>query len=124
VWKHLMPPLIKYFKNESINLRELSNLTHDLFKIKLQSPKLYQIIADYFIRSTGGEQELNQIGSNLAVNFLHSLLYSHPQLDSEEMFTILRKYIMVNIEKFNKFQLIKLLDIYKYNEKFMSNPSA
>jgi hypothetical protein len=31
---------------------------------------------------------------------------------------------MVNIEKFNKFHLIKLLDIYKYNEKFMSNPSA
>jgi hypothetical protein len=119
-----MPPLIKYFKNESINLRELSNLTHDLFKIKLQSPKLYQIIADYFLRSTGGERELNEIGLRLAVNFLHSLLYSHPQLDSEELFTILRKYIMVNIEKFNKFQLIKLLDIYKYNEKFMSNPSA
>jgi hypothetical protein len=53
-------------------------LTHDLFKIKLQSPRLYQIIADYFLRSTGGEQELNQIGLSLAVNFLHSLLYSHP----------------------------------------------
>jgi hypothetical protein len=73
-----MPPLIKYFKNASVNLRELSNLTHDLFKIKLQSPRLYQIIADYFLRSTGGEQELNQIGLSLAVNFLHSLLYSHP----------------------------------------------
>ena len=35
VWKHLMPPLMKYFKNESITLRELINLTHDLFKIKL-----------------------------------------------------------------------------------------
>jgi len=40
------------------------------------------------------------------------------------MFTIVRKYIMVNIEKFNKFQLIKLLDIYKYNERFINNPSA
>lgn len=124
VWKHLIPPLIKYFKNESITLRELSNLTHDLFKIKLQSPKLYQIITDYFLRSTRGEQDLNAIGSRLAVNFLHSLLYSHPQLNSEEMYTVIRKYIMVNIDRFNKFQLIKLLDIYKYNEGFMSNPSA
>ncbi len=31
---------------------------------------------------------------------------------------------MGNIDRFNKFQLIKLLDIYKYNEGFMSNPSA
>jgi len=35
VWKHLMPPLVKHFKNGSITLRELSNVTHDLFIIKL-----------------------------------------------------------------------------------------
>lgn len=107
VWKHLMPPLIKYFKNETISLRELSNLTHDLFKIKLQSPKLYQIIADYFLRkfdkNGGGENELTALDIRIAVNFIHSLMYSHPQLSSEEMFTVIRKYIMMNIDRFNKF---------------------
>ena len=37
---------------------------------------------------------------------------------------MIRKYIMINIDKFNKFHLIKLLDIYKYNEHFMLNPSG
>jgi len=35
VWKHLMPPLMKHFKEGTITLRELSNMTYDLFIIKL-----------------------------------------------------------------------------------------
>ena len=35
----------------------------------------------------------------------------------------MRRFIMTNIDKFNRFQLIKLLDIYKYNSHFMSGQS-
>lgn len=30
----------------------------------------------------------------------------------------------MNLSTFNRFQLIKLLDIYKYNDKFMREPAS
>ena len=73
-----MQPLVKHFKNKSITLRELANLTHDLYIIKLQSPKLYQFITDYFTRGGFDEKDLTLIGSRVAVNFIHSLTFQHP----------------------------------------------
>lgn len=35
----------------------------------------------------------------------------------------MRRYIVANIDKFNKFQLIKLLDIYKFNVNFLASQS-
>ena len=31
---------------------------------------------------------------------------------------------MMNLDRFNKFQLIKLLDIYKYNKTFMNETQS
>jgi hypothetical protein len=119
LWKLLMKPLAKYFNTGSLTLRELANLTYDLHIIKLQAPKLYSIIVDYFLKQNFTEKDLNDLGLRVSVNFLHSLSYSFGSLDNEAFFSVMRRYIMTNIDKFNKFQLLKLLDIYKYNINFL-----
>lgn len=123
LWKLLMQPLIRNFNEGSISLRELSSLTYDLYIIKLQSPRLYEIIVDYFIKQTFNESDLSQLGLRVSVNFLHSLMYCHGSLKHEGFFSVMRRFIMTNIDKFNRFQLIKLLDIYKYNSHFMGGQS-
>ena len=105
-------------------MREIANLTYDLYVIKLQSPKLYHIIVDYYIKHSFDERSLLGLGNRVAVNFLHSLAFCHPNLQSVEMFAVMRKYMMVNMDRFNRFQLIKLLDIYKYNQAFMQEPAS
>ena len=69
------------------------------------------------------ERDLVYLGNRVSVNFLHSLAYCHGGLKNEEFFAVMRKYIIANIDKFNKFQLIKLLDIYKFNVNFLATAS-
>jgi hypothetical protein len=39
-------------------------------------------------------------------------------MNNEEFFKIVRYYIINNLDNLNKYQLIKLLDIYKFNSNF------
>ncbi len=48
-----MPTFIKYLNEGSLSLRELATITQNLYVLRLQSPKLYEIIVDYFIRRKG-----------------------------------------------------------------------
>ncbi len=54
------------------------------------------------------------------MNFIHAIFFCYPTLSNEAFFTVTRRFIMSNLDRFNKFQLIKLLDIYKYNQTFMN----
>jgi len=37
---------------------------------------------------------------------------------------VIRRFILSNLDRFNKFQLIKILDIYKYNQVFMNETQS
>ena len=37
---------------------------------------------------------------------------------------MIRRFILSNLDRFNKFQLIKILDIYKYNQVFMNETQS
>lgn len=39
-------------------------------------------------------------------------------MNNEEFFEVVRKYLNENMENFNKFKLIKMLDIFKYSQYF------
>ena len=39
---------------------------------------------------------------------------------NQAFFAVLKTYILSYLDKFSRFQLIKLLDIYKYNSNFGS----
>jgi hypothetical protein len=58
------------------------------------------------------------------VNFIHSIFYCHPTLSNEAYFQVIRRFILSNLDRFNKFQLIKILDIYKYNQVFMNETQS
>ena len=45
-----MISLLKNFNEGSITLRELANLAYDFKIINLKSPKMYEIMVDYFIK--------------------------------------------------------------------------
>ena len=58
------------------------------------------------------------------MNFIHSIFYCHPTLSNEAYFQVIRRFILSNLDRFNKFQLIKILDIYKYNQVFMNETQS
>lgn len=113
-----MMNLLKNFNEGSITLRELANLAYDFKIINLKSPKIYEIIVDYFIKHSFTDVALINLGQRTSVNFIHAIFFCHPTLSNEAFFTVTRRFIMSNLDRFNKFQLIKLLDIYKYNQAF------
>ena len=79
---------------------------------------------DYFLRHGFTDVQIRDLGYRIGVNFVHSLMYNHGELTNEEFFTVIRRFMLANMDRFNKFQLIKLLDIYKYNERFMSEAQS
>jgi len=42
----------------------------------------------------------------------------HKSLENEEFLRIIKAYMLNNLDIFDKLQLIKLLDVYKFNQKF------
>jgi hypothetical protein len=119
-----MMSLLKNFNDGSITLRELANLAYDFKIINLKSPKMYEIIVDYFIKHGFTDVALINLGLRNSVNFIHAIFFCHPTLSNDAFFTVTRKFIMMNLDRFNKFQLIKLLDIYKYNQTFMNETQS
>lgn len=104
LWRLLLPPLVRMLSEGSFNLRELGTLTHNLYIVRMQSPKLYDIIVDYFVNKKGfTDKDLANLGARSAVNFLHAIAFCHGDLNNEDFFTVMRRYIMSNIEVFNRF---------------------
>lgn len=58
IWALLLAPLTRAFNEGTLDLRELNHLATDLRIIKLQSPKLFQIIVDYFLKNRFDEKSL------------------------------------------------------------------
>ena len=98
-----MQSIVRSFNDGTMSLREMSNLTYDLYIIKLQVPKFFEIIVDYFLKREFNERDLIYLGARVAVNFLHSLNYCHGSLKNEAFFQIMRRFIITNIDQFNRF---------------------
>lgn len=104
LWRLLLPPTVRMLSEGSFTLRELGTLSHNLYIVRMQSPKLYDIIVDYFInKKRFNEKDLLSLGSRSAVNFLHAIAFCHGDLNNEDFFSVMRRYIMSNIEAFNRF---------------------
>ena len=58
LWKLLIPPMVRHFNDNNFTLKDIAGLTHGLSIVKLQAPKLYQIIVDYFIKQGYTEENL------------------------------------------------------------------
>jgi hypothetical protein len=57
-----MMSLLKNFNEGSITLRELANLAYDFKIINLKSPKMYEIIVDYFNKHGFSDVDLINLG--------------------------------------------------------------
>ena len=58
----LMMSLLKNINEGSITLRELANLAYDFKIINLKSPKIYEIIVDYFNKHGFSDVDLINLG--------------------------------------------------------------
>ena len=85
-----MMSLLKNFNEGSITLRELANLAYDFKIINLKSPKIYEIIVDYFIKHSFTDVALINLGQRTSVNFIHAIFFCHPTLSNEAFFTVTR----------------------------------
>lgn len=53
---------MRHFNEGGITLRELANLAYDLKIINLKSPKIYEIIVDYYTKHGFTEKDLISLG--------------------------------------------------------------
>lgn len=93
-------------------------MIYNFHVVKLQSPKLFDIMLDYYLSMSPEEKDLANINQRQAVNFIHSFFYCYPNLVSEEFLKITKGYILAHLDRFNKLQLVKMLDVFKYSSKF------
>ena len=98
-----MISLVAHMNEGTLTVREVANLVYDLKIINLKSPKLYDIIIDYFLKQGFNEKDLFGLGERMSVNFIHSLFYCHPTLQSEGFFALTRRFVTMHINTFNKF---------------------
>lgn len=113
-----MKQSLHYFNYKLFNVDDLSQLIYNFQIVKLQSPKLYDIMLDYYLSMTPEEQDLTSIDQRDAVNFIHSFYYCKPSIESDDFLRITKNYILTRLDHFNKLQLTKMLDVFKYNSKF------
>lgn len=113
-----MKPLLFLFNTKQLQLADLASISHQLFIVKLQAPKLFEIIVKYFLDQGYTSRDLEGIGHRSAMNLIHSVAYCHNKNDNQEFFNIVKAYIKNNMDSFNKFKLIKALDIFKFLENF------
>lgn len=85
---------MKNFNEGTVTLRELSNLSYDLKIINMKSPKIFEIIVDYFMKNGFKESQLLDLGTRSAVNFFHSIYFSHPKLVKEDFFQYTRRFAL------------------------------
>ena len=71
---------MRHFNEGGITLRELANLAYDLKIINMKSPKIYEIIVDYYTKQGFNEKDLINLGQRTSVNFIHSIYFCHPIL--------------------------------------------
>lgn len=62
------------------------------------------------------ESHLQSLTKRLAANFIHGLFFSYQGMDNRDFFRVISSYLSSNLEGFNKLELLKLLDMFKYNE--------
>eukprot|EP00347_Sterkiella_histriomuscorum_P005797 403355233 len=120
LWLAVLKQTSAYFKQSQFDVKDLTNLSYNLYIIKIQSPKLFQIIIDYFLKQGFDEKTLSTLQQVDAINFIHSMFYCHQGLDNEDFFKVVRLYIISNLDQFNKLKLTKLVDVFKFNSKFQS----
>ncbi|CDW79840.1 UNKNOWN [Stylonychia lemnae] len=118
LWILSLKQLSFFFKSQEMRLSDLTILTYNLYVMKLYSPKLYQMIVDYFLKQRYSETEMCELRPVMVVNFILSMSYMHKTLENDEFFKVVRAYIINNLDSFNKLLLTKLLDVFKYNQKF------
>lgn len=98
-----MISLVSHMNEGTLSIREVANLVYDLKIINLKSSKLYDIIIDYFMKQGFNEKDLMSLGERMSVNFLHSVFYCHPNLKNEGFFGLTRRFIVMQMNSFNKF---------------------
>lgn len=100
-------------------MSDVAHMTYYLFLIKINSPQFYGFIVKYIIEDMNfGQSHLLALSQRLAVNFIHGMFYSNQGLDNQDFFDLISGYLSHNLESFNKLELYKLLDMFKFNEKF------
>jgi len=90
----------------------------NLVIVRLNSPKLYEIILDYYLNLPEEERDLSKMKIKHACYFIHCIFYSNSNLKNDEFLKIAKTYILDNLSGFNKLQLAKMLDLFKFSDKF------
>mmetsp|Transcript_12330 Transcript_12330/g.12128 ORF Transcript_12330/g.12128 Transcript_12330/m.12128 type:complete len:143 (+) Transcript_12330:1019-1447(+) len=113
-----MKRVTELMKKKVLNCKDLAYIVYDLYVVKLQAPKLIEIIVKYFNDMNFNENDLIHVGDRIATNFIHQVSYLHGKLNDKKFFRVVQTYSRIRLTTFNKYKLAKLQDIFKYLEHF------
>jgi hypothetical protein len=61
LWLLTLKQLSYFFKSQEMKTIDLAHLTYNLYVMKLYSPKLYEMIVDYFLKQKIDEADLSDL---------------------------------------------------------------
>ena len=88
--------------------------------MKVSSQKLFEFIIKYLKMQQFNHEGLSLLQQDRVILFLECISKWYYTLDDREFSEIVDNYIVDNIDRFNKSELQKLLDLLKLNPNFYS----
>ena len=76
------------------------------------------MLVKYVIDNGWTEHDLAASGDRTSTNFINSVAQCNGDLNNEQFFELIKKYIILRIEHLGKFKLQKLLDLFKFFKHF------
>mmetsp|Transcript_19988 Transcript_19988/g.14700 ORF Transcript_19988/g.14700 Transcript_19988/m.14700 type:complete len:270 (+) Transcript_19988:519-1328(+) len=118
IWVWLMRRVTLQMKAHALSCRDLSYIVYALFVVKLQAPKMIDIIVKYFNDMGFNEKDLVTEGDRISINFIHQISYLNGGLADRKFFGVVSAFARARLEHLNRFKVVKLLDVFKYMQHF------
>ena len=111
-----MRSVLSLIHSKSLSLSDIAYLIKDFNNIKLNSDVFYNAIVSYIVAQNLIENE--KLDRNEESYFLVSVFILHGNLENEKYFEQIKGLIRENMYKYSPGELRRVMDIYKYSEKF------
>ena len=111
-----MRSVLSLIHSKSLSLSDIAYLIKDFNNIKLNSDVFYNAIVSYIVAQNLIKNE--KLDRNEESYFLVSVFILHGNLENEKYFEQIKGLIRENMYKYSPGELRRVMDIYKYSEKF------
>mmetsp|Transcript_5498 Transcript_5498/g.4186 ORF Transcript_5498/g.4186 Transcript_5498/m.4186 type:complete len:103 (-) Transcript_5498:131-439(-) len=89
VWQILFSDFQHYLSEQSVNLEHVVQLTNALAKASFTDKDFFEHVLNYLVEKGYDDEDLGQMGSERAVEFINSLAIVCPDLENQHFLVLI-----------------------------------